>query len=446
MIARLPCGFHSGTISQQVSAGSLRVQMRRRIFINYRRDDSSAYSGRLYDRLLARFPNQVFRDVGSLEPGMRWDVAIAHVVSEADVCIVVIGPSWLTLKDGQGNRRLDNPDDNVRKEIVTALQHGAKIIPVLVGRAQMPERHELPPDIQGLCDWQAIELTDQNWEDCCRTLIRGIEDSLGLQPLPPGEGRRRFSKMPMIVGLSSLGILVIIGVVLAAVRSKSAVNQQTENHPIVVPNPSTGGGGDDSTNRQTGTHAPVPPAQPANDTRVAVPVSTDVAGRWRAIVTMVGRPYDEMFDLYPDHSFRITFAGSSTAVGTWQSDPNSRTIQFVHATNFTANGLKFSCQLQAGAENAEAYAGSCVDPTGSATVSMNHVSNSAEAVPDIPRVDTSALTLGERAVFAHYLETQRCTCPCGLTLMQCLTKDLTCPYSPRLAATALATFMAMTRS
>ena len=52
---------------------------RRRIFINYRRDDSRADSGRLYDRLLTRFPSQVFRDVGSLEPGVEWHEAIARV-------------------------------------------------------------------------------------------------------------------------------------------------------------------------------------------------------------------------------------------------------------------------------------------------------------------------------------------------------------------------------
>jgi len=40
----------------------------RKLFINYRRDDSRADAGRLYDRLHARYPGRVFRDVGSLEP------------------------------------------------------------------------------------------------------------------------------------------------------------------------------------------------------------------------------------------------------------------------------------------------------------------------------------------------------------------------------------------
>jgi len=35
-----------------------------KIFINYRRDDSRADAGRLYDRLHARYPARIFRDVG----------------------------------------------------------------------------------------------------------------------------------------------------------------------------------------------------------------------------------------------------------------------------------------------------------------------------------------------------------------------------------------------
>jgi hypothetical protein len=41
-----------------------------KIFVNYRRDDSSASAGRLYDRLAARFPkDQIFIDVDNLDPG-----------------------------------------------------------------------------------------------------------------------------------------------------------------------------------------------------------------------------------------------------------------------------------------------------------------------------------------------------------------------------------------
>lgn len=50
-----------------------------RIFISYRREDSIAYAGRLYDHLSAHFgAEQVFMDIGQIEasnrehPGPQW--------------------------------------------------------------------------------------------------------------------------------------------------------------------------------------------------------------------------------------------------------------------------------------------------------------------------------------------------------------------------------------
>ena len=42
-----------------------------RIFISYRRDDSAAHAGRLYDRLEGHFgQGQVFMDVDAIRPGV----------------------------------------------------------------------------------------------------------------------------------------------------------------------------------------------------------------------------------------------------------------------------------------------------------------------------------------------------------------------------------------
>ncbi len=42
----------------------------RRIFINYRRQDSEGYVGRLYDHLVQHFGDDgVFMDVDSIQPG-----------------------------------------------------------------------------------------------------------------------------------------------------------------------------------------------------------------------------------------------------------------------------------------------------------------------------------------------------------------------------------------
>ena len=77
--------------SISVAAGSSR-KMSGQIFISYRRDDSSASAGRLYDRLSGRFPsNQIFIDVDNIALGVDFVKAIEETVGSCDVLIAVIG-------------------------------------------------------------------------------------------------------------------------------------------------------------------------------------------------------------------------------------------------------------------------------------------------------------------------------------------------------------------
>jgi hypothetical protein len=152
------------------------------IFINYRRDDSRADAGRLYDRLEARYPGRIFRDVGSLGPGIEWHDAIATVLGTADACIVVIGRNWLGATNSAGTRRLDDPRDTVRQEILTALNNGIRVFPVLVGDAQMPTEEQLPPDLRPLARRNALEITEQDWDEDFNKLVRAIEGLVGWDP------------------------------------------------------------------------------------------------------------------------------------------------------------------------------------------------------------------------------------------------------------------------
>jgi uncharacterized cupin superfamily protein len=44
--------------------------MNAKVFINYRREDTAPYAGRLYDRLTAHFgEDQVFIDIDQIKPG-----------------------------------------------------------------------------------------------------------------------------------------------------------------------------------------------------------------------------------------------------------------------------------------------------------------------------------------------------------------------------------------
>src|SRR6185436_9202158 len=161
-----------------------------KIFINYRREDSRADAGRLYDRLHERYPTKVFRDVGSLEPGIEWREAINKVLADSDACMVVIGKNWLTAADAQGKRRLDDPRDTVRQELQTALKSGIRVFPILVGGAKMPAEEELPEDLQPLARRNAIELSEQDWSEDFEKLVGALERALGWsRPKPPVRSR-----------------------------------------------------------------------------------------------------------------------------------------------------------------------------------------------------------------------------------------------------------------
>jgi hypothetical protein len=148
------------------------------IFINYRREDSAGHAGRLFDRLSGRFPERVFMDIDTIEPGIDFVDTIEQAVGCCEVLVVVIGREWLHLADASGHRRLDNPSDFVRLEIAAALERNIRIIPVLVEDAVMPRPEELPPDLVKLTRRNAIELSDVRWAFDMDRLIQAIEGVL----------------------------------------------------------------------------------------------------------------------------------------------------------------------------------------------------------------------------------------------------------------------------
>jgi formylglycine-generating enzyme required for sulfatase activity len=150
-----------------------------RIFLSYRRDDSSGHAGRLYDRLSQHFGrDNLFMDVDTIALGLDFVEVIQDAVKSCDVLLAVIGRQWLTSTDPLGHRRLDNPEDFVRLEITTALERRIRVIPVLVGGASMPRSTELPDVLQSLARRQALAVGDHFHPDVDR-LIAALETILG---------------------------------------------------------------------------------------------------------------------------------------------------------------------------------------------------------------------------------------------------------------------------
>src|SRR6476469_2291176 len=150
--------------------------MNAKVFISYRREDSAPYAGRLYDRLVARFgEDQVFIDIDQIDPGEDFAEVINRKVGTCDIAIIAIGPDWLHATDASGKRRLDDEEDFVRMEIVAALQRKIRVIPVLVGGAQMPRKQDLPEALAPLSRRNAIELSETRFHADVNRLIEAIE-------------------------------------------------------------------------------------------------------------------------------------------------------------------------------------------------------------------------------------------------------------------------------
>jgi hypothetical protein len=150
-----------------------------RIFINYRRQDSEGYVGRLYDHLAQHFePGDVFMDVDAIPPGADFVQVLEEAVAACDVFITVIGPLWLAAADDSNRRRLDQWDDFVRIEIASALKQNKLVIPVLVGRARMPSPADLPEDIAGLARRNAVEISHQRFNYDVQKLIGAVKNAV----------------------------------------------------------------------------------------------------------------------------------------------------------------------------------------------------------------------------------------------------------------------------
>ncbi len=136
---------------RRTAEGSGRIQAYDKLFISYRRNDSSEAAREIYNRLARKYShNNIFVDVDSIHKGRDYREVIDESLDRCRVMLVLIGPGWLNAADANGVRRLSNPTDLVRLEIETALQRNINVIPVLLANAQMPTELDLPDEMKSL--------------------------------------------------------------------------------------------------------------------------------------------------------------------------------------------------------------------------------------------------------------------------------------------------------
>jgi len=127
-----------------------------KIFISYRRHENKLHAAIIFDRLSRVYGKNVFLDTRSIEAGDSFWEEIAKNLIKSDVLLIIIGRDWVGIKNKNGNPKIFDSDDYVRKEILLALAADLKIVPVLVDSAVMPEHDVLPRDLWKIVDKQAF--------------------------------------------------------------------------------------------------------------------------------------------------------------------------------------------------------------------------------------------------------------------------------------------------
>lgn len=162
------------------------------IFISYRRKDTAAYAGWLFDTLRAHFgEDQLFRDIDNIGLGDRFPEIIEEAIASCDVVIALIGDKWLTVTDEHQRPRLQNANDHVRRELEAALRReDVLLIPVLLDGTLMPAAASLPKSIRGLAERNALSLESADWDADVSRLMKAVErrvprrEEAPTQPIP----------------------------------------------------------------------------------------------------------------------------------------------------------------------------------------------------------------------------------------------------------------------
>lgn len=151
-----------------------------KIFISYRRDDSAYPAQSIHETLAAHFGEaDVFIDVDHIPLGINFHDYINEAVGKCDILLAVIGDHWLNAQDKSGGRRLDNPNDLVRIEIEAALSRKIPVVPVLVGKASVPQAVNLPETLRELTQRNAAEIRPgRDFHSHLDRLVRGIEHTI----------------------------------------------------------------------------------------------------------------------------------------------------------------------------------------------------------------------------------------------------------------------------
>jgi len=143
-------------------------------FLCYRRKDAPDVTGRIHDRVVARFgPTSVFRDVDSLPLGVDFRDHLNDALDRCAALLAVIGPRWEVARSDAGS------PDYVHMEIEGGIRRGLPVFPILVLGAQMPKPESLPESIGSFAFLSAaLVRSDPDFHSDVDKLLRALASTL----------------------------------------------------------------------------------------------------------------------------------------------------------------------------------------------------------------------------------------------------------------------------
>jgi hypothetical protein len=201
-----------------------------RIIVSYRRSDTQAVSGRIFDRLTAHFgATSVFMDVDNIPFGIDFRQHIKNALSRADVLLAIVGPQWLAIGT-DGRSRLQDANDPVRAEIETALTQQVHIIPVLVNGASMPDAAVLPDSLKDFSFLNAAPVdSGRDFHAHVDRLIKAIDQVVAL------DSRQTAETTPAVPSTKAKGRVIAVAAVLLLICGVAAWQLKLQFIPPPTP-------------------------------------------------------------------------------------------------------------------------------------------------------------------------------------------------------------------
>jgi hypothetical protein len=280
----------------------------------------------------------VFIDVDKIKPGQDFVDTLNRAISICDVLVVLIGPMWLDIKAASGASRLDDPNDFVRLEITSALNHKKKVIPVLFDGAGMPGEDELPGDLRLLARRQAVRIGERVTDDIQRLLIKSIKQAI--QEYQREHGSESFSSLASKLIRSRAtwfsliaGTFLLLAIALAVILGREIFGQPGLPQPTV-----------EATGRAAGT-PPIPSVTaPGQRTVLQWRIDGDRAviqqdqQYWEKYAADTNPPglylrsdqidtFGDFLELNSDSTFTLEENGTARS-GTWTMDGDKLTLMF----------------------------------------------------------------------------------------------------------------------